>query len=153
MPQARCIRNASLMHRQALHLVKYLCKEIAKLDYLTAASMFETPILLGASTGNSEIVEEILDAFPPAIWSRNRMGQNIFLLAVTYRRDNVFNLLYQMSEHKQLALQLRDIKGNNILHLAGKLAPQDQLNRVSGAALQMQRELQWYKVMSNSVTY
>ncbi|CAA2987185.1 ACCELERATED CELL DEATH 6-like [Olea europaea subsp. europaea] len=151
VPQARCIRNASLMHQQALHLVKYLCKEIAKLDYLTAASMFETPILLGASTGNSEIVEEILDAFPPAIWSRNRMGLNIFLLAVTYRRDNVFNLLYQMSEHKQLALQLRDVKGNNILHLAGKLAPQDQLNRVSGAALQMQRELQWYKEVEKYV--
>ncbi|CAI9780371.1 unnamed protein product [Fraxinus pennsylvanica] len=151
VPQARCIRNASLMHQQALQLVKYLCKEIAKLDYSTAVSMFDTPILLGASMGNSEIVEEILDSFPPAIWSRNRMGHNIFLLAVTNRRENVFNLLYQMSEHKQLALQLQDVKGNNILHLAGKLATQDQLNRVSGAALQMQRELQWYKEVEKYV--
>ncbi|KAL2456588.1 PGG domain-containing protein [Abeliophyllum distichum] len=34
---------------------------------------------------------------------------------------------------------------NNILQLAGKLAPQSRLNIVSGAALQMQRELLWFK--------
>ncbi|CAA2990513.1 Ankyrin repeat-containing protein At3g12360 [Olea europaea subsp. europaea] len=34
---------------------------------------------------------------------------------------------------------------NNILHLAAKLAPSSRLNSVSGAALQMQRELQWFK--------
>lgn len=39
---------------------------------------------------------------------------------------------------------------NNILRLAGNLAPKDQLNRVSGAALQMQRELQWFKVTNLS---
>lgn len=87
--------------------------------------------------GNIEIVEEISDSFPPAIWSRNQTGHNIVLLAVTNRRENVFNLLYQMRKHKQLALQLWVFKGNNLLHLAGKLAPQG----ISGAAPQMQREL------------
>jgi hypothetical protein len=33
-----------------------------------------------------------------------------------------------------------------LLHLAAKLSPPSQLARISGAALQMQRELQWYKV-------
>lgn len=36
---------------------------------------------------------------------------------------------------------------NNILHFAGKLSPASQLDCVSGAALQMQRELQWFKVI------
>lgn len=40
---------------------------------------------------------------------------------------------------------------NNILRLAGNLAPKDQLNRVSGAALQMQRELQWFKEVEKLV--
>lgn len=117
------------------------------MDYSTATSFFELPIILGATLGNNVIVEEILESFPSAIWSRNHEGRNIFLLAVANRRENIFNLLYQMSEHKQLALQLQDVKNNNILHLAGKLAPPPQLNLVSGAALQMQRELQWYKVL------
>ena len=34
----------------------------------------------------------------------------------------------------------------NLLHLAGQLAPIHKLNLVSGAALQMQRELQWFQV-------
>ncbi|PIN24768.1 hypothetical protein CDL12_02492 [Handroanthus impetiginosus] len=151
VPQARFIRNTRIMHLQTLRLVKYLCKLIAGLDYSTAVSMFETPILLAASLGNSEIVEEILESFPPAIWSRNHMGQNIFLLAVANRQENVFNLLYQMSEHKKLAMQLQDREKNNILHLAGGLAPPAQLNLVSGAALQMQRELQWYKEVEKHV--
>ncbi|THG13783.1 hypothetical protein TEA_028246 [Camellia sinensis var. sinensis] len=39
------------------------------------------------------------------------------------------------------------IKHNNAPHLAGKLAPEQQLYLKAGAALQMQRELQWYKVV------
>ncbi|RVW63377.1 hypothetical protein CK203_060580 [Vitis vinifera] len=35
--------------------------------------------------------------------------------------------------------------GNNMLHLAAMLAPANQLDGISGAALQMQRELQWFK--------
>ncbi|XP_073033615.1 uncharacterized protein [Primulina eburnea] len=108
--------------------------------------------LSAASSGNSEIVEEILEYFPHAIWSIDPMGHNIFLLAVINRRENVFNLLYQMSEHKKLATQLTDNEGNNIWHLVGKLAPPAQLNLVSGAALQMQRELQWYKEVEKYVT-
>nr|GLL46216.1 uncharacterized protein LOC109168169 [Ipomoea trifida] len=38
---------------------------------------------------------------------------------------------------------------NNVLHFAGKLAPPHKLNLVSGAALQMQRELQWFKEVKN----
>lgn len=135
------------MHQQTLQLIKRLCAEVAGLDYSSAASIFDPPIILAAISGISELVEEILESFPPAIWSRNQEGHNIFLLAVENRRENIFNILYQMSEHKQLATQLRDIKRNNILHLAGKLAPPARLTLVSGAALQMQRELQWYKVI------
>ncbi|XP_075473773.1 uncharacterized protein LOC142504832 isoform X1 [Primulina tabacum] len=152
VPQATYIRDTRMMHVQVLQLVKCICKEIAMLDYLTAASMFHMPILSAASSGNSEIVEEILEYFPHAIWSIDPMGHNIFLLAVINRRENVFNLLYQMSEHKKLATQLTDNEGNNILHLVGKLAPPAQLNLVSGAALQMQRELHWYKEVEKYVT-
>ncbi|KAI5674238.1 hypothetical protein M9H77_14602 [Catharanthus roseus] len=151
VPYVKNIRHAKLMHQQALQLVRCLCLEVSKMDYSTATSFFELPIILGATLGNNVIVEEILESFPSAIWSRNHEGRNIFLLAVANRRENIFNLLYQMSEHKQLALQLQDVKNNNILHLAGKLAPPPQLNLVSGAALQMQRELQWYKEVEKYV--
>lgn len=37
--------------------------------------------------------------------------------------------------------------GENALHLAAKLAPYHRLRTVTGAALQMQRELLWFKVI------
>lgn len=44
-----------------------------------------------------------------------------------------------------------DENDNNMLHLVGKLAHPSELNIISGAALQMQRELLWFKV--NITTY
>lgn len=62
------------------------------------------------------------------------------------RQEKVFNLIFRMSDHKNLLLMSHDDEENNILHLAGRLAPLKQLNLVPGAALQMQRELRWFKV-------
>lgn len=56
-----------------------------------------------------------------------------------------------MSEYRHLVTRYIDPYGNNILHLAGRLPPSDRLNLVSGAALQMQRELQWFKQVEKFV--
>ncbi|KAI3862501.1 hypothetical protein MKX03_011589 [Papaver bracteatum] len=53
-----------------------------------------------------------------------------------------------ITERKEMIIDLvskRDGDNNTILHYAAKLAPLAQLSLVSGAALQMQREMQWYK--------
>lgn len=84
--------------------------------------------------------------FPNAIWSANEDGHNIIQYAVINRSEDVYNLLYQMSEHKNIYRTIKDPFGNNLLHLAARLAPPNKLNPISGAALQIQRELQWYKV-------
>ncbi|KAI3942395.1 hypothetical protein MKW92_037700 [Papaver armeniacum] len=39
----------------------------------------------------------------------------------------------------------KDKSGNTLLHHVAELAPPVQLNAVCGAALQVQRELQWFK--------
>ncbi|XP_052198339.1 uncharacterized protein LOC127805629 [Diospyros lotus] len=44
-----------------------------------------------------------------------------------------------------------DKKNNNMLHLAGRLAPPSKLNLIPGAALQMQHELQWFKEVEKFV--
>ncbi|XP_076927859.1 uncharacterized protein LOC143591562 [Bidens hawaiensis] len=51
----------------------------------------------------------------------------------------------------QLVTKHKDVNNNNILHLAGKLAPMDRLNLFPGPALQMQRELQWFKAVETCV--
>lgn len=145
------VRDTKLMHHQALELVQRLCVEIMELDDAKAFSMLQQPLHLAAKLGIHEIIEEIVDAFPPAIWSSDEENHNVFQLAVIYRRENVFNLIYQMSEYRHLVTRYIDPSGNNILHLAGRLPPSDRLNLVSGAALQMQRELQWFQEVEKFV--
>ncbi|KAK9292694.1 hypothetical protein L1049_020673 [Liquidambar formosana] len=151
VPCIKHIHDTKLMHHQALQLVRCLCMEVIGLDNLKADFIVKPPVLSAARLGIHEVVEEILKSLPTAIWSLDKEQHDVFQLAVINRRETVFNLLYQMNEHKHLVTQISDIKENNILHLAGKLAPPHRLTLVSGAALQMQRELQWYKEVEKVV--
>ncbi|KAJ0018231.1 hypothetical protein Pint_12221 [Pistacia integerrima] len=62
------------------------------------------------------------------------------------RHRDIFKLIHEMGTLKDLIVASKDKKDNNILHSAGMLAPPDRLNVESGAALQLQRELLWFKV-------
>ncbi|KAF5751148.1 putative ankyrin repeat-containing protein [Tripterygium wilfordii] len=134
--------DSKLMHKHALEIVRQICDETAKLTGLTPESLLRNPLLKAARMGIHEIATMIIKAYPYSVWLCDDDNQNIFHLAVLHRQENVFNLLYQMSMQKSFATRSTDHYGNNILHLAGKLAPS---KRILGAALQMQRELQWFK--------
>jgi len=54
----------------------------------------------------SQIIEEIVHAFPPVIWSSDEENRNVFQLAVMNRMENVFSLRYQMTNYKQLVTRL-----------------------------------------------
>ncbi|KAJ0083185.1 hypothetical protein Patl1_12344 [Pistacia atlantica] len=64
------------------------------------------------------------------------------------RHRGIFKLIHEIGTFKDLIVASKDKKDNNILHLAGMLAPPDRLNFVSGAALQLQQELLWFKDVS-----
>ncbi|XP_031253002.1 protein ACCELERATED CELL DEATH 6-like isoform X2 [Pistacia vera] len=147
------IRETRMMHHKALQLVKYLCGKIksSEPDYNRARMLLTPPLLLAAELGVFEVVEEIIKTYPEAIWFINDKNHSVFHLAVLKRQEKVFNLIFQMSSHKHLLLMSQDVDGNNILHLAGKLAPEYQLNRIPGAALQMQHELQWFEEVGKIV--
>ncbi|GJT97589.1 ankyrin repeat-containing domain, PGG domain protein [Tanacetum coccineum] len=89
--------------------------------------------------------------FPDAIWSTNEDGHNFIQYSVINRSEKIYNLLYEMSEHKNIYKTITDSSGNNLLHLAARLAPANKLNLISGAALQIQRELQWFKEVDRFV--
>ena len=148
MPQIKDIREQKQMHSQALQLAKCLCKEIRSLNDSNAYESFaKDPLFRAARLGVHEVVEEIVDSFPSLVWATDSTNRSLFHWAVTERHENVFNLLYQMSEHKRVITISIDKANNTTLHWAGRLAPQNKLNLVPGAALQMQRELQWFKVI------
>nr|GMC53956.1 ankyrin repeat-containing protein ITN1-like [Ipomoea batatas] len=152
LPLVKSLHDEKLMHCQAMELVRSLCTEVICSNNSKSALIYKPAIILGATLGIYEIVEEILKAFPSAIWSLDREHHDLFQIAVMNRRENIFNLLRELGEHTHLVTQNIDTNDNTILHLAGKLAPPHRLNLVTGAALQMQRELQWYKEVEKFVT-
>ncbi|XP_057467537.1 ankyrin repeat-containing protein NPR4-like isoform X4 [Actinidia eriantha] len=151
-PQIKDIREKKQKHNQALQLAKCLCKAIQSLNDSDAyESHAKVPLFKAAKLGVHEVVEEIVDSFPSLVWATDSNEYSIFHHAIVQRHENVYNLLYQMSEHKRFMTYFRDNDNNTKLHLAGKLAPQNKLNLVPGAALQMQRELQWFEEVKKFV--
>lgn len=146
MPQVKDISEKKAKHKEALDLVRYLCLQMVSLPENKAWIMLGDSIIGAAEHGISEIVEMIMDMFPVVTGYADDTGINIMHLAATNRFENVFNLTYNMSDRKHLFSIGVDNKGNNLMHMVAKLAPPHRLNLVAGAALQMQRELQWFKV-------
>lgn len=108
--------------------------------------MFKDVFLLAAQNGIVEIVEELAETFPDILWEKNDDDQNIFHVAVLFRHRRVYNLAYRIAKVKRDKSRDPDKHGNNILHMAGKLAPLHRLNLISGAASKMRYELQWFEV-------
>ena len=76
--------------------------------------------------------------------------RSIFHIAVEKHHESIFYSLAVGSIRDLLADWINE-DGNNMLHLAAGLAPEDKLNAISGAALQMQRELLWFKVIIHMI--
>ena len=75
------------------------------------------------------------------------LHRHILQTTIECRQENIVNMIEEISPTTMAALCSGRIESNNItLSLEGKLAPPFKLYSVSGAALQMQRELQWFKV-------
>ncbi|XP_028091322.1 ankyrin repeat-containing protein NPR4-like isoform X2 [Camellia sinensis] len=149
LPYVKHIQEIKSMHDRTKLFVRMFCWGLQGSP--EHSSILKKAFLLGAKNGIQEIVEEILVVFPDAISYVDEEGHSALHLAVMYRCEHVFNfIIQQMGVRKKLLLKV-DNGGNNILHLVGRMPYQPQLEVASGAVLQMQRELQWYKEVEKLV--
>ncbi|KAM2526262.1 hypothetical protein TB1_023679 [Malus domestica] len=131
-----------------------MCEEINK-DWdmqQKSSSYVRKAIFQAVRRGNVEFVTHMCKANPELLWATNDEVRGIFHVVIQYRQEKIYNLIYGISA-KDWVTNLADRKYNNKLHMVGLLPPsaQAQLNRIPGAALQMQRELQWYKEVETIV--
>ncbi|KAK9281064.1 hypothetical protein L1049_003957 [Liquidambar formosana] len=111
----------------------------------------ETPVLIAAKNGVTEIVEKILELFPVAIHDMNSDKKNIVLLAAENRQHHVYKLLLNIGKiSKESVFRKVDNNGNSALHLAATLGAYWPW-LVSGATLQMKWEIRWYEFVKNSI--
>ena len=134
------------MQTLAHQLVESLWREVRLLQDKQFSDYVRTFPFEAAKMGNAELLIIVIRSYPDLIWRTDRKCRSIFHIAVLHRQETVFNLVYEIGAIKDVILTYVDDENQNILHLAGQLAPPSQLNTVSGAAFQMQRETLWFKV-------
>nr|XP_043639368.1 ankyrin repeat-containing protein NPR4-like [Erigeron canadensis] len=147
MPIIKHIEKKRKTYEEAKELVKITCDHIYKLgsfDY--DHPCYSKPFLEAVRQGALEVVDEILYRSPKLIMLKDSVETNYWFLqlAIINRSEKIYNLIYHLSLRLDIYRQLEDFNGNNLLHLAGRLAPERILSRTTGAALQLQRELQWF---------
>ncbi|KAL9451725.1 hypothetical protein AB3S75_013317 [Citrus x aurantiifolia] len=145
-PSIKVIHDQKLTHMRAVDIVRIICEGVVWTNFQKSAQL-SGAMLSAAILGIPEVVNEFIMAYDSCSNWSNQDGHTIFDHAVLHRREKVFNLI-QGVNFTTFLFSSRDKSGNNILHLAGRLAPSSE---VAGAALQMQRELQWFKAVENLV--
>ncbi|PWA48291.1 Ankyrin repeat-containing protein [Artemisia annua] len=108
-------------------------------------------LFVAAKEGNSKFIIELIKSYPDLIWKQDDKGQTIFHVAVKRRHAKIYNLLYEIGAMKDLITPIKDKDSNNMLHLVAKSGKQKRYQKVSGVALQMQRELLWFKEVKQMI--
>ncbi|RHN73349.1 putative ankyrin repeat-containing domain, PGG domain-containing protein [Medicago truncatula] len=145
------ITNPGLKNHMVFQLVKFLWTTILERYYSSKKELNEIInkpsqlIFDAAEIGNFGFLSELISAHPSLIWEVDCENRTILHIAVLHRHASIFNVIHQIGHIKDIIVTFEDDEGNSLLHLAGKLAPQGQLELVSGAAFQMCVELLWFE--------
>ncbi|XP_050281377.1 ankyrin repeat-containing protein ITN1-like isoform X4 [Quercus robur] len=149
-----------IKHLYEMKLAHFLSNELLRCmrDQLSISNIqqiragrVEDAILRATKEGIFEIVFEMVKANPQLVWSHDARSRNIFSVAVEYRRAKIFSLIHGLNIENGLAGFPDFTNKNNLLHMAGMSAASTSLNQIPGAALKMQRELQWFKEVESIV--
>lgn len=89
--------------------------------------------------GNANFIKRLANANPHLVWDNTDVLRSM----LEHRQPEVFSLVYGLRNMVEL-VSYRDSKHkSSMLHKVAIIAPPRVLNLIPGAALQMQRELQW----------
>ncbi|XP_050133578.1 uncharacterized protein LOC126609711 isoform X27 [Malus sylvestris] len=146
------IYEMKIVQVNALAFLKLICEEINKdfdMQQMNYPSV-RSAIFLAVRRGNVEFVTHMCKANPELLMIGDDRGRGLFHVAIECCQEKIYNLIYGIST-KDTITNFVDVYNNIMLHMAGLLSPSAQLNQIPGAALQMQRELQWYKEVETIV--
>ncbi|KAG7947501.1 hypothetical protein I3843_14G098400 [Carya illinoinensis] len=142
----RSLRAIELENGRFKQLLSRICREIPTFNQSDHLDRIIAPAIFCAiSKGNFEFVSRMLKANPEFLWIRNDEGMSIFHYAVLHRQAQIFSLVYGLKGRVEDLLAERDKSGNTILHLAGMLPEHTVVDKITGAAFQMEREVEWFK--------
>ncbi|KAK0597420.1 hypothetical protein LWI29_025125 [Acer saccharum] len=148
-PSIKIVRDAKMTHECAVELVNQVVNELSTMGFYQIVHFLENPVpilAIAVEVGNEEIVRILLRHFPDLMYLTIIPQRNILHAAIELRQEKIIGIIKEISPTIPKCLSSQKIESNyHTLHLAGRLAPPCKLFSISGAALQMQRELQWFK--------
>nr|XP_043629739.1 uncharacterized protein LOC122601026 [Erigeron canadensis] len=144
VPPFKNVEKMKKEYKEAKEILTLICDQIDTLSG-DRPPPYSGPILEAVRQGAYEVVDEILWRLPDTIDCKDQEGHNVIQLAIINRSEKVYNLIYHRIKHNESYRTMVDSSKNNLVHLVGRLAPSFVLDRTTGAALQLQRELQWRK--------
>ncbi|KAL6130403.1 hypothetical protein ACLB2K_068782 [Fragaria x ananassa] len=138
------LRDMKLIHKRSQEFLVHMCETIKNLDLRETQTVgVQNAIFQAVERGISEFIVQILKTKPELMLITNENNRSIFHVAVEYRQEKIYNLIYGLRT-KDVFATLVDVSNNSMLHMAA-MPSFGQLNGITGAALKMQRELQWFK--------
>ncbi|XP_048435125.1 ankyrin repeat-containing protein ITN1-like [Pyrus x bretschneideri] len=140
------IYRMKLAHVRILEFLPRMC-EVTKNKDVKELQGLKTAMFLAIKKGHVEYITHLCRANYKLLYITNEKGRNIFQYAAECRQHKVFSLLYGLGDQRnwEWFVSSKDESSNNMLHVVGTISSAAQINLIRGAALQMQRELQWFK--------
>ena len=144
------IYELKLLHLQSSELLHLVCEQLQDLSKEQKENV-RAAMLRAVKNGIVEFVTVMQRVRPGLVKTlETSSSRSIFKSAVQHRQNKVFSALYGLhTKNKKLSTE-SDREGNSIRHVAAILQSSTALQNVPGAALQMQKELQWFKVIPHT---
>ncbi|KAI9110513.1 hypothetical protein K1719_018379 [Acacia pycnantha] len=140
------LQHASEEDMSANSLEKDIGKKIYANSKQAGSIIVDTPLMIAAQNGRTEMVEKILEYFPSAMNAVNEEKKNTVLLAAEKRQTKAYKILCENKKVDKSAFRHVDKDGNTALHLAAK--PEVNLNKRTTI---MVEEYNWFEFVKNSL--
>ncbi|GLT88362.1 hypothetical protein SLE2022_063920 [Rubroshorea leprosula] len=153
------IHALKLSHGFARASLCLICQHLTKLQLRTweDLTVLRKALTSAIENGNYEFLIEMVKTnvdllVAPLPANDETISRNLLMDAIEFRQEKIAHFLIGLP-HRNVFINPPDrSRENNILHVAGKLASDSQLSRISVAALQLQREMQWFKEVESLVS-
>ncbi|KAK7332084.1 hypothetical protein VNO80_28831 [Phaseolus coccineus] len=98
-----------------------------------------------AKSGNTNILELLLEYYPDFLFEVNSCKQSLLHIAILHRQKSVYKLILSKEAAKNVLTKLVDSDGNNVLHLAGEMEQAKKQSRLSTHHVLMSNEDKWFQ--------
>ncbi|XP_076893101.1 uncharacterized protein LOC143545028 [Bidens hawaiensis] len=148
VPYIKTLNEEKVQHNRVLTILKFICEKDGRLENtVDKQQRFERALILAVENDIPEVIETITREFPQSI-KILKDDKSLIELSIINRSGKAYHILaqaYPRDMRNRVNYKLLDLVGNL------NLTPQEKLNMVPGAALQMQMELKWFEEVRNFV--